>query len=34
VNRVVNNSGPSGTINIFELNGAWTAGERKAANNA
>lgn len=34
VNRVVNNSGPSGTINIFELNGTWTADERKAANNA
>jgi hypothetical protein len=26
VNQVVNLSGPSGTINIFELNGAWTEG--------
>jgi hypothetical protein len=32
VNQVVNLSGPSGTINIFELNGAWTEGALTTAN--
>jgi hypothetical protein len=32
VHQVVNISGPSGTINIFELNGAWTEGALTTAN--
>ena len=32
VNQVVNLSGPSGTINIFELNGAWTEGTLTTTN--
>jgi hypothetical protein len=32
VNQVVNISGPSGTIDIFEVNGAWTEGTLTANN--
>jgi hypothetical protein len=32
VNQVVNTSGPSGTIDIFEVNGAWTEGTLTANN--
>ena len=32
VNGVMNLAGPAGTINIFEVNGAWTEGTLTPAN--